>query len=189
LRKVSISHCRFSVLPRELCYLPALEVLDASSNMMASLPRNLGMLTTLKSLSLADNGLNTIEGLPFNEWRELKHLDITSNKLLTLPRSLANLPSLCSVVLRGNLFDSPAVQHLKTIILTVRRTNRAVGPSLRTDFDTPPPGPERERSPANFNSPPLPKPAESPAEDPDELSSKDFASPAETPPGDSVDFC
>ncbi|KAH1120655.1 hypothetical protein J1N35_003815 [Gossypium stocksii] len=100
---------------QDLITLGRLELLDLSRNYFnGSIPQNLGKLSSLKALYLADNlfkGSLPVPGLC--ELRRLQVLDISHNRLEgTLPSCLSNLTSLKVLDVHDNLLSGSITPNL-----------------------------------------------------------------------------
>ncbi|XP_032689536.1 leucine-rich repeat and calponin homology domain-containing protein isoform X2 [Odontomachus brunneus] len=89
LNYLDLSRNQLTSLPREICRLP-LQILLVAHNRLASLPDELGRMTTLAEL---DAGCNEITNLPprMGDLAQLRSLDLRSNLLVHLPIELTYL--------------------------------------------------------------------------------------------------
>eukprot|EP01087_Luapelamoeba_hula_P021164 TRINITY_DN7347_c0_g1_i5.p1 TRINITY_DN7347_c0_g1~~TRINITY_DN7347_c0_g1_i5.p1 ORF type:complete len:410 (+),score=74.33 TRINITY_DN7347_c0_g1_i5:492-1721(+) len=70
-----------------------LTVLTLHNNLLTALPREIGLLTSLRSLGLYNNQLTTLPS-EIGQLTALRHLSLSRNHLHTLPPSIGNLTSL-----------------------------------------------------------------------------------------------
>lgn len=108
-----LNHNAFAAVPRDVCKLRHLELLDLSGNSLTSVPPELGMLTQLKELYLFDN------------------------HIVTLPPELGSLHQLQTLGIEGNPLDT----SLKAIVQ--KDGTSALISYLRDSCPVPTPHPER----------------------------------------------
>lgn len=98
---LDLSHLGLSKLPPGIGQLTSLTTLSLAQNKLDSLPPEIGLLTQLEELYVGNNQLQTlpgeIAGLKF-----LKELDLSNNKLFTLPPEIGSLKSLKSLDVSNN---------------------------------------------------------------------------------------
>jgi hypothetical protein len=111
-------------LPKSICQLTQLGVLDISYNQLTSLPECIGYLTQLHSLHLY---YNQIASLPesLGEAKNLFWLHIDNNRLTTLPKSFVKLDELDSLNLDGNPLNPELAAAYKEGLGAVKRYLRA----------------------------------------------------------------
>ncbi|XP_075764559.1 leucine-rich repeat and calponin homology domain-containing protein 4 isoform X2 [Pelodiscus sinensis] len=119
LTYLNLSRNQLTSLPPCLCQLP-LKVLIASNNKLASLPDEMGALSSLRQL---DVSCNELQSLPAStgQLESLRDLNVRRNQLTTLPEELSELPLVrldfsCNRVARIPVCYRH-LRHLQTILL------------------------------------------------------------------------
>ncbi|XP_025030873.1 leucine-rich repeat and calponin homology domain-containing protein 4 [Python bivittatus] len=119
LTYLNISRNQISTLPSCLCHLP-LKVLIASNNKLASLPDDIGSLSSLRQLDVSSNELQSLPG-SMGGLESLRDLNIRRNQITVLPEELAELPLVrldfsCNLVARLPVCFRH-LRHLQCILL------------------------------------------------------------------------
>ncbi|KAJ7733744.1 leucine-rich protein [Mycena maculata] len=113
LRHLSLSDNSLTFFP-SVPYLTSLTHLDLSSNLLVSVPPNLGALYNLVSLNLSDNMIDSVLAI-YQHLGQVLYLNLSHNRLESLC-GLERLPALERVDLRHNLVDESAeVGRLATL--------------------------------------------------------------------------
>ena len=120
-RTISIASDVLTTLPPEIGMLKDLEILYLSENKIQSLPPEIGLLTNLKILYLSSNELTNLP-TELGKLKKLKELYISKNLLRTLPAEIGNLASLEKLYLDNNqLANLPSeignLKNLRALIL------------------------------------------------------------------------
>ncbi|NXT78208.1 LRSM1 ligase, partial [Zapornia atra] len=119
-KKVLVIHTNnlTSLVPKScsLMSLITLKVLDLHDNQLASLPDDIGQLTSLQVLNLERNLLRCLPQ-SLGDLRQLQMLNVKGNRLEELPASLGGLRSLRSLDVSANaLQELPrALAHIRTL--------------------------------------------------------------------------
>ena len=104
-------------VPAEVGRLSALRVLSLADNQLMSLPAEIGLLASLTYLDLGENQLTSV---PAEVWQltSLTWLDLSENQLTSVPAEIGQLTSLEWLGLGGNQLTSvPAeIWHLTTLM-------------------------------------------------------------------------
>ncbi|KAI8060952.1 hypothetical protein BC940DRAFT_337222 [Gongronella butleri] len=111
LTELNLSNCKLSSLPDDLfVHSVLLEHLVLDSNTLIQIPKSIGALSKLVSLSVQNNAL---ESLPVEiaKLHELKVLDTQKNNLKTLPKEIWLCPSLQLLNCSSNLLESFPVAY------------------------------------------------------------------------------
>ncbi|XP_063157867.1 leucine-rich repeat and calponin homology domain-containing protein 4 isoform X2 [Candoia aspera] len=119
LTYLNISRNQISALPSCLCRLP-LKVLIASNNKLASLPDDIGSLSSLRQLDVSSNELQSLPG-GMGSLESLRDLNIRRNQITVLPEELAELPLVrldfsCNLIARLPVCFRH-LRHLQCILL------------------------------------------------------------------------
>ncbi|XP_043283916.1 leucine-rich repeat and calponin homology domain-containing protein isoform X4 [Venturia canescens] len=105
LQTLLVAHNRLASLPEELGRMSSLAELDAGCNEIVSLPPRIGDLPRLRCLDLRSNFL---VHLPIElTYLRLVKLDISSNRISVLPNELRKMKSLVELRLSDNPLTSP----------------------------------------------------------------------------------
>ncbi|NXH17807.1 LRSM1 ligase, partial [Bucco capensis] len=119
-KKVLIMHTNnlTSLVPKScsLLSLITVKVLDLHDNQLASLPADIGQLTSLQVLNLERNLLTCLPQ-SVGDLAQLQLLNVKGNRLKELPGAVSGLRSLRSLDLRGNMLrELPrALAHVRTL--------------------------------------------------------------------------
>jgi len=90
-----------AAVPAEIGRLSALRVLILADNELTSLPAEIGQLTSLEQLYLFNNELTTLPA-EIGQLFSLEVLDLTANQLTSPPAEIGRLTSLTTLLLEGN---------------------------------------------------------------------------------------
>ena len=103
LQKLSINLNKIRSLPRSICGMQSLRILDARFNEIHGLPHDFGNLKNLEILDLSNN-FNDLVSLPesFGDLVNLRELDLSNNQISSLPDSFGKLERLKKLNLEGN---------------------------------------------------------------------------------------
>ncbi|KAI5639654.1 leucine rich repeat domain-containing protein [Phthorimaea operculella] len=94
-----------STLPKEIGKMTSLAELDASNNRLTQVPMTLGDCAGLRALDLSNNQLGL---LPLQiTYLRLEHLDVSCNCISSLPLELRNMTTLVTLNLDNNPLVSP----------------------------------------------------------------------------------
>uniref|UniRef100_A0A8D0BVH6 Leucine rich repeat and sterile alpha motif containing 1 n=1 Tax=Salvator merianae TaxID=96440 RepID=A0A8D0BVH6_SALMN len=119
-KKVLIAHtnCLTSLVPKtcSILNLITVKVLDLHDNQLASLPADIGQLTSLQVLNVEKNLLKALPD-SIGDLVQLQTLNLKCNKLKALPPTLPGLRSLRTLDISENLVrDLPqALAHIRTL--------------------------------------------------------------------------
>ncbi|CAJ1943773.1 unnamed protein product [Sphenostylis stenocarpa] len=93
VERVALSGKRLKVLPEALSHIPAMVVLDVSTNQLSVIPDSISKLENLEEFNLSSN---VLESLPdsIGSLQKLKVLNVSGNKLTALPDSISKCSSL-----------------------------------------------------------------------------------------------
>ncbi len=98
---LDLSGNRLTALPREIALLTALKSLDLSGNRLTVLPPEIAQLTALQSLDLSGNQLTALPP-EIARLTALQSLDLSGNQLTALPPEIVQLTALQSLYLGYN---------------------------------------------------------------------------------------
>lgn len=104
LKFLDASQNSLTELPASLGKLPKLEVLDLSNNKLASVDPLSG-LTSLTSLLLDGNELESIDKLNYSGLARLETLSVSHNKLKSLPEEIGSLGNLSALNVSTNALE------------------------------------------------------------------------------------
>jgi Leucine-rich repeat (LRR) protein len=96
---------KFAALPRSICELVALEVLDLRSNRLATLPPDISHLSRLSRLLLSSNVLKAIPE-ELCVLKDLESLNLEGNELSELPAGIGALAKVNDVNIANNRFTT-----------------------------------------------------------------------------------
>lgn len=94
-------------IPQDIGYLKHLQILNLENNRLKSLPNSLGMLISLQQLNLKSNLFSSLPE-PVTHLFNLRMLDISKNKITNLPKELASLRALENLVVDVSLMTYPS---------------------------------------------------------------------------------
>ncbi|GMH12790.1 hypothetical protein Nepgr_014631 [Nepenthes gracilis] len=101
LTYLSLSQNHLTALPSALGTLTTLRQLHIASNILKSLPCELGLLMHLEVLNISNNRISTIPAC-IGGCHSLIEVDLSSNLLVTLPETFGNLQNLKALHVRNN---------------------------------------------------------------------------------------
>ena len=126
LDSLAINWSPLAHVPRSLCRLTTLKVLDISWNNLADLPNNCFIdFHVLGTLNASSNNIPDLPNGVFNGMSQLTHLDLSNNKIADLPNGVFNdigrlhfldLSHNKITGLPNGVFDG--IHYLRTLILT-----------------------------------------------------------------------
>ncbi|MCQ3937083.1 MAG: hypothetical protein DPW18_08565, partial [Chloroflexi bacterium] len=96
-----LSYNKLASLPKEIGQLQNLTSLSLSDNQLASLPKEIGQLQNLTSLNLSGNGLASLPK-EIGQLQNLISLNLFSNQLASLPKEIGQLQNLTLLNLSRN---------------------------------------------------------------------------------------
>ena len=100
-------------VPTELGQLTSLKVLSLADTRLTSVPAEIGQLTSLEVLILDDNQLTSVPA-EIGQLASLEKLELSGNQLTSVPAEIGQLTSLRELLLKGNRLTSvPAEIRLR----------------------------------------------------------------------------
>lgn len=103
--ELDLSNLGLASVPKEIGLLTFLISIDLSGNQLTSLPEEIAHLKLLKSLQLGDNDLTSLPK-EIKKLESLTFLSLDNNQLTSLPREIGQLKSLKSLILSNNQLTS-----------------------------------------------------------------------------------
>jgi Leucine-rich repeat (LRR) protein len=92
------------IVPRNICRLSTLIVLNLNNNNIATIPPSIKLLFSLERLYLCNNNITTIPG-DLHQLRNLTSLQLSDNKIINFPHNLDKFPYIQALSLSGNLLS------------------------------------------------------------------------------------
>lgn len=132
LREINASNNLLVSIPSEIGDLSGLEILDVSHNYIKELPLSFGNLQKLKIFRITNNHLTNLPDR-FIALRNLTTLELGMNNLSSLPKSIGMLPRLRNLSVEKNfLIDIPdCIMDLSSIVNLNLRNNQISSLSSR----------------------------------------------------------
>ncbi|NXJ88433.1 LRSM1 ligase, partial [Corythaixoides concolor] len=107
VKVLDLHNNQLASLPADIGQLTSLQVLNLERNLLTCLPQSIGDLAQLQTLNVKGNKLKelppTVSG-----WRSLRTLDIRENELQELPRVLAHIRTLETLTLDASSMTYPS---------------------------------------------------------------------------------
>lgn len=119
VRKISVLDLRgfpISRLPANLHHLEGLEELYLSDNGLCALPKNIGALPKLKTLSLGRNQISELPESCYELWDSLVHLFLGQNHITQLPFDVSDMAYLRV----GSIGSNPIPEPIGTVCWMLR---------------------------------------------------------------------
>ena len=119
LKKLDLTDCRLTEIPREVFELEQIELLYLNSNLLRTVPKSITKLSNLTELNLSFNQITTVlESI--TKLSNLIKLDLWKNQITTVPESITKLSNLTELDLRYNLLETPPIEIAEQGIEAIR---------------------------------------------------------------------
>lgn len=104
-KKLDLSSKDLASLPPEIGMITTLTQLDLSGNRLTTLPAEIGLLTNLTHLHIRGNQLISLPS-EIGQLSNLNQLIVSNNRLVSLPSEIGNLANLSQLIASGNRLSS-----------------------------------------------------------------------------------
>ncbi|NXI59505.1 LRSM1 ligase, partial [Chloroceryle aenea] len=107
LKVLDLHDNQLASLPADIGQLTSLQVLNLERNLLTHLPQSIGDLAQLQLLNVKGNRLKELPAA-VSGWRSLRALDVSENVLQELPRALAHVRTLQTLTLDASSMTYPS---------------------------------------------------------------------------------
>ncbi|XP_068020180.1 E3 ubiquitin-protein ligase LRSAM1 isoform X1 [Melanerpes formicivorus] len=109
LKVLDLHDNQLASLPADIGQLTSLQVLNLERNLLTCLPQSIGDLAQLQLLNVKGNRLKELPGT-VSGWRRLRALHLSGNALRALPRPLAHVRTLQTLTLDASSMTYPSAE-------------------------------------------------------------------------------
>ncbi|XP_054249303.1 E3 ubiquitin-protein ligase LRSAM1 isoform X3 [Indicator indicator] len=109
LKVLDLHDNQLASLPDDIGQLTSLQVLNLERNLLTCLPQSIGDLAQLQLLNVKGNRLKELPGT-VSGWRRLRALDLSENAVRALPRLLAHVRTLQTLTLDASSMTYPSAE-------------------------------------------------------------------------------